>query len=144
MATYGRSLDTTALAETVWRIWSDPSTWAEWNPDMESCSIDGPFQSGTPGKMRTRSGGAHDFTLADVRPGESFRLQTRAMPGTLFSFHCSVKPAGGGGSTISQELSMSGPLAPLFSRMAGPRIAESFPAILQALARRAEGDGSAG
>ena len=40
--------------------------------------------------------------------------------------------------------SMSGPLAPLFSRMAGPRIAESFPAILQGLAKHVEGDGKTG
>ncbi len=132
-----RSLETKAAPETVWRVWSDTSTWGEWNPDVISVRLHGPFASGTTGTM-TNKGATHSIQLADVEPGRSFRLVTTPIPLTQFSFHCEIAPSGSGASTISQSLTMSGPLAPIFSRLMGSRIADTFPALLRGLAAKAE------
>ncbi len=32
MAEYGESVESTASPDRVWKVWSDTSTWGEWNP----------------------------------------------------------------------------------------------------------------
>jgi hypothetical protein len=36
MAEYGTSVETAALPDKVWKIWSDMSTWGEWNPNVST------------------------------------------------------------------------------------------------------------
>lgn len=139
MANHGRTLETAAPPERIWRIWSDVATWPHWNPDVLSIHLDGPFVTATTGEMETRAGGKHRIVLRDVRDGRSFRLETAAVPGARFSFHCEVAPATPGASTISQSITMRGPLAPIFSVMMGGRIAQGFEPILAGLRAAAEG-----
>lgn len=138
MAAHGKTMEANASPEKIWKIWSDVSTWPRWNPDVESVQINGPFASGTTGTMRTKSGGSHAISLQAVQPGRSFRLETSALPLTRFAFLCEVTPSGEGRSTISQSLSMSGPLSGIFSPMMGKRIADSFDPILSGLKQAAE------
>jgi hypothetical protein len=79
----------------------------------------------------------HQITLENVVDGRSFDLVTSVMPMTTFRFHCEVVPSGGG-SSISQGITMSGLLSPIFSPMMGGRIAQSFGPLLDGLAREAE------
>ena len=137
MATYGRSRASTASPSAVWRVWSDPDTWHEWNPNVRRMTMHGPFADGTTGEMATNAGRTHAITLANVQPGRSFEVHTSVLPLTRFTFHCEVA-ASGPGSTVSQSVSMSGPLAPVFGPLAGERIAASFEPLLEGLARKAE------
>jgi hypothetical protein len=137
MSDFSRSLETKASPDDVWSIWSDVSTWPRWNPDIISMKLGGPFATGTPGTMTTKSGGEHAVVLGEVRPGSYFSIETDPVPMTHFTFHCRVKPAAGG-SEISQEVTMKGPLAFFFRPMAGKRIANDFPAILDGLRQAAE------
>jgi uncharacterized protein YndB with AHSA1/START domain len=137
MSDLSRSVTTKASPDQVWRIWSDVTTWPQWNPDIVSMKLDGPFASGTRGKMETRSGGEHDVLLGQVRSGSYFTIETDPVPMTHFTFHCKVEPAAEG-SEISQEVTMKGPLAFFFRPMAGNRIVNDFPGILDGLRRAAE------
>jgi len=137
MATHTYALDTSASPEAVWRIWSQPQTWSEWNPDVEFVKLDGPFAVGTTGTMRTKRGGSHTIRFEDITEGRSFQLEPTALPGAKFHFRCEIAPSGGG-SRISQSLTMRGPLAGIFSGMMGAKIAASFEPILKGLATKAE------
>lgn len=137
MKTYERRVETTATPETVWRIWSDVSTWTEWNPDVKAISLDGTFADGTTGTMTTGAG-THAITLAEVRPGKSFRLDTMPIPMTTFAFRCVVAPREHGGSWVSQSVTMHGVLAAVFGPMMGNRVAEGFVPLLKGLAAQAE------
>ncbi len=138
MAEHGRTMEAGASPERVWRIWSDVSTWPAWNPDVLSIAIDGPFATGTTGRMTTKAGGTHAIALAAVQPGRSFRLETSPVPLGRFAFRCEVRPAGSGASTISQSITIGGPLGPLYSALMGGRIAASFEPILGGLKAAAE------
>jgi uncharacterized protein YndB with AHSA1/START domain len=140
MATHERTRDTSAPPGRVWQVWSDPSTWPEWNPEVRAVSLDGPFEGGTTGSMTTGQG-THQIRLENVLDGRSFDLVTSPIPATAFRFHCEVTPSNGG-SRISQGVSMSGLLAPIFSPLMGGRIAQSFEPILKGLAGAAENIGS--
>ena len=138
MAANERSLDTNAPADSVWRIWSDPSTWPRWNADIQSVNLNRGIATGSSGTMTTKSGGQHQVSIESVQPGRSFELVSDGLPMTKLVFHCEVAPSPTG-SRISQAVSMRGPLAPILSGMAGKRIADTFPALLQGLKSAAEG-----
>src|SRR5437667_4453259 len=103
MAAYGRSRQTSAAPAAIWRCWSDPSTWPDWNPNVQRMEVNGPFANGTTGIMHTPSSQHHQIAFNNVRAGQSFDLETSVIPLTHFRFHCEVVP-GSDGSTISQYL----------------------------------------
>jgi hypothetical protein len=138
MTAHGRTLETQASPERVWRIWSDVSTWPDWNPDVLAIEIDGPFASGTTGRMTTKAGGTHAIVLRQVEPGRSFRLETSPVPLGRFAFRCEVRPAASGVSTIGQSITIGGPLGGLYSAMMGERIAAGFEPLLSGLRAAAE------
>jgi uncharacterized protein YndB with AHSA1/START domain len=137
MKNHSRSLETHASPERVWRIWSNPSTWPQWNPDVTAISLNGGFGSGTTGTMTTRAGGTHAIELQDVEQGRTFTIRTRPVPLSTFHFKCEIAPAADG-SQITQAVSMTGPLGGLMSAMMGERMAASFEAILKGLKKEAE------
>jgi uncharacterized protein YndB with AHSA1/START domain len=138
MAVEERSVETRATPQAVWKIWSDTATWPQWNPDVLSMQLNGPFASGTTGTM-TNKQGAHAIQLEDVVPGQSFRLETTVIPLTRFSFECRVAPGAAGTTRVSQGIRVKGPLGAIVGGMMGKQIANSFPALLQGLAKKAEG-----
>lgn len=137
MATNERSTETTASPQAVWKIWSDTATWQEWNPDVQRMTLNGPFAAGTTGVMQTKQG-TRQVVLSEVVPGKSFRLETTVIPLTRFFFDCSVASGPSGKTTISQGVRVGGPLGGLVGGMMGKQIADTFPPLLEGLARKAE------
>jgi uncharacterized protein YndB with AHSA1/START domain len=134
---YGTSVESSAPPEKVWRIWSDMSTWGQWNPNVTTMDWQGGFESGTTGVMNTPSGQHHKMQLVDVQPGRSFALLTSVVPGTRFRFNCRVEPANGR-TKVSQTVEVLGPLGPVMGGMLGPQVSKEFSTLLQNLARKAE------
>ena len=137
MANNERSVETSASPQTVWKIWSDTSTWQEWNPDVQSMTLNGSFAAGTTGTMKTKQG-TRQIQLTEVVPGQSFRLETTVIPLTRFAFECRVAAGSAGKTTISQAINVGGPLGGLVGGMMGRQIADTFPPLLAGLARKAE------
>jgi len=137
MADNQRSVETSASPAAVWKIWSDTSTWQEWNPDVQSMTLNGPFAAGTSGTMKTKQG-TRQVQLTEVVPGRSFRLETTVIPLTRFAFECQVVAGPAGKTTISQGIRVGGPLGGVVGGMMGPQIANTFPPLLEGLARKAE------
>jgi Polyketide cyclase / dehydrase and lipid transport len=138
MAEYGTSVATTASPDRVWSIWSDMSTWGDWNPNVSTMDWQGGFESGSIGVMNTRAGQHHKMRLVDVVPGHSFALETSVVPGTTFRFNCRVDPVGGE-AKIGQYVEVKGPLGPILGGMLGPQVSKEFGTLLANLAKRAEG-----
>jgi uncharacterized protein YndB with AHSA1/START domain len=138
MAEYGTSLETTASPEQVWKIWSDMSTWGDWNPNVATMDWTGGFVQGSEGIMNTKAGQHHKMTLAEVQPGRFFALETTVVPLTRFRFNCRVEPSGSGKTRISQMVEVKGPLGPVVQGMMGPQVSKEFGTLLANLARRAE------
>jgi hypothetical protein len=139
MAEYGTSVETTASPERVWKIWSDMSTWGDWNPNVATMDWTGGFVQGSQGIMNTKAGQRHKMTLAEVQPGRFFALETSVVPLTRFRFNCRVEESGSGGKTrISQTAEVKGPLGPVVQGVMGPQVSKEFGTLLANLARRAE------
>jgi len=82
--------------------------------------------------------GTRQIQLTEVVPGRSFRLETTVIPLTRFAFDCQVSAGPGGKTTISQAIRVGGPLGGLVGGMMARQIADTFPPLLQGLARKAE------
>ena len=134
---YGTSVETAASPEKVWRVWSDMSTWGQWNPNVETMDWQGGFVSGSTGVMNTKAGQHHKMQLIDVQSGRSFALLTSVVPGTKFRFNCRIEPAGAK-TMVSQTVEVGGPLGPVLGGMMGPQVSKDFGTLLSNLARRAE------
>ena len=134
---YGTSVETAASPEQVWRVWSDMSTWGEWNPNVSSMDWQGGFVAGSTGVMNTKTGRHHRMRLVDVQPGRSFALETGVVPGTRFRFNCRVEQVGGK-TRLSQTVEVGGALGPVLGGMLGPQVSKEFGVLLANLARRAE------
>ena len=135
---YGTSVASTASAEKIWRIWSDMSTWGEWNPNVSTMDWQGGFVSGSGGVMNTRAGQHHKMQLVDVQPARGFALLTSVVPGTRFRFNCRVEPSSAGKTKVSQTVEVGGPLGPVMGGMLGPQVSKEFGTLLENLARKAE------
>jgi uncharacterized protein YndB with AHSA1/START domain len=138
MADYGTSVETTASPERVWKIWSDMSTWGDWNPNVSTMDWTGGFVQGSQGIMNTKAGQHHKMTLAEVQPGRFFALETSVVPLTRFRFTCRVEPSSAGKTKISQMVEVKGPLGPVVQGMMGPQVSKEFGTLLANLARKAE------
>ena len=134
---YGTSVETSASPEKVWKIWSDMSTWGEWNPNVSTMDWSGGFVSGSTGVMNTRAGQHHKMQLVDVVPGQSFALLTSVVPGTRFRFNCRIEPAGAK-TKISQAVEVGGPLGAVMGGQMGPQVSKEFGTLLENLAKKAE------
>jgi hypothetical protein len=132
-----RSATSNAPSAAVWLLWSDPSTWPAWNPDVERVSFSPPFAVGRSFEMTTSAGRTHTMTISSVQEGRSFSLRTKVVPGTTFEFVCSVAPDQEG-ARVTQGVRVDGPLAWLFGPLTGPRVSAGFQPIVDALARHAE------
>jgi len=137
MAEYGTSVVSTAAADRIWKIWSDTSTWGEWNPNVSTMELQGAFASGSTAIMNTRAGQHHKMQILDVQPGRSFALETSVVPGTTFRFNCRIEPVGAE-SKISQTVEVKGPLGPILRGMLGPQVSKEFGTLLTNLAKKAE------
>jgi Polyketide cyclase / dehydrase and lipid transport len=137
VAEYGTSVESTASPEQVWKIWSDMSTWGDWNPNVSTMDWQGAFTQGSEGVMNTRAGQHHKMKLAEVQAGRFFALETSVVPGTTFRFNCRVEPSGGK-TKISQMVEVKGPLGPILQGMLGPQVSKEFGTLLANLAKRAE------
>src|SRR5450759_2196139 len=109
MAEYGASVESTASPERVWKIWSDMSTWGDWNPNVSTMDWTGGFVQGSEGTMNTKAG----------------------------QHHCRVEPAGGK-TKLSQMVEIKGLLGPIMQGMMGPQVSKEFPTLLANLARKPE------
>ena len=136
MAEYGTSVVSTAPADKVWRVWSDTSTWDEWNPNVSTMELQGRFESGSTAIMHTKAGQHHKMRIVDVQPGRSFVLETSVIPGTTFRFNCRVEPIGAE-AKISQTVEVKGPLG-FLGGMLGPGVSKDFGTLLSNLAKKAE------
>ena len=134
---YGTSVETTASPDQVWKIWSDMSTWGDWNPNVSTMDWQGGFASGTTGVMNTRAGQHHKMDLVDVQPGKSFALLTSVVPGTRFRFNCRIEQSGGK-TMVGQWVEVGGPLGPVMGGMLGPQVSKEFGTLLTNLAHKAE------
>lgn len=135
---YEHSIETAATPEALWRHWSDMATWPQWNDGIEAIDVEGPFEVGTTFTMTPPADESIRMRLVEIKPGESFTDEMDAGNFVVRTEH-RLEPAAGGLTRIVYRTEITGEAADHIGPELGPQITADFPAVLAALAKRAEG-----
>ncbi len=76
-------LETSAPASEVWRLWTDVSTWGDWDMGLRSATSDQPFARGTKGTIIDNSGRSSPFTVTECEPERTCTFVTHLPLGSL-------------------------------------------------------------
>ena len=139
MWTYEHNIETAAGAGTIFDILRDVSRWSEWNAGVERIELDGPFATGTSGVMVIPDQGSLSFRLAWVGEGRGFEDETEVPgSGVVVRVRHSLEPLAGGGTRITYRATVEGPDSGPLGPEIGQAVTADFPAVMAALASRAE------
>lgn len=126
---------TTASPDAIWALYEQVRSWKEWDQEVEWSRLDGPFEVGSAGVLKPKGGPASRFRLTGVERGRRFSDITR-LPLATLAFEHTLTPTEGG-TRIHHQVTIRGPLAFLFSRVIGRKIAAGLPHAVGALAQAA-------
>ncbi len=130
------SLEGDVEAEAVWRLWSEPSTWPEWNAGIERIELLGPFATGSTVKMTPTGADPVSLRLADVVEPHWF-VDEAELAGVVVRTVHRIEPVRPGRSRISYRTEITGDAADRIGPRLGPAITDDFPDVLAALMARA-------
>lgn len=130
---YERTVTTTADPAAIWELWSDPTTWAVWDPAVQDVRLDGPFEQGTTGTMTLAGPIEVPVSLEVVVPGSRY-LDQLTMGELVIRIDHVVRPVDGGGAEVTVSTTIEGPGADAI----GPMVTADAPIALEALVTAAE------
>ncbi len=119
--------------EVVWKYWSDPNTWSQWDPDIVYCKVFGEFKQGNQGVLKPKNGPEVKFTLTHVEPHKSFIDEAKLLLATL-SFSHSLQVVSNTHVRITHKATITGPLSFLFVKLMGKNLRRTIPLALDNLA----------
>jgi hypothetical protein len=123
-------------APAIWRIWADVENWGEWNADIESIGIEGPFAAGSTITMTPRGSDPVLLRIATAEPDEEF-VDVADLGGALVTTAHRIEPLDGGRVRVVYRTEITGPAADAMGPEIGPAITDDFPATIAALLARA-------
>ena len=131
------SVETSARAEAVWRLWADVERWPEWNAGVERIELRGPFAVGT--ILMTPPGDEPvELRIAEAIEPELFVDEADGGDFVGRTIH-GIEGVGDERSRITYRMEITGPAAETVGPQIGPEISGDFPQVLAALAAHAEG-----
>jgi hypothetical protein len=124
-------------AEKVWRVWTDVNRWNEWQDDLELARLDGEFRKGATFLLRPRGGPNVKVELVNVEPNVNFTDLTRFPLARMTAAHDLIPR--GNELEVRTTITVTGPLAFLWSRLVARGIVAGLPKQTKALIERARG-----
>jgi hypothetical protein len=131
------TVETTATPERIWALWSDVTTWRQWDLGLGDANIQGPFQMGAKGQIIPKSGPPAAFTVTAFDPDKSYTFETGLPAARLVvtrSF-VSVTPTR---TVFRHDVSFKGLLGGFWANRFGPAFRQALPPTMPGLARLAE------
>jgi hypothetical protein len=127
---------TAATPTQLWAYYAEPHRWPEWDHEVVSASINGPFAAGNTGTLKPASGPKAKMHFTEVTPERSFTDVT-PLPLATMAFEHVIEPTDAG-CRFTHRVTITGPLSGLFGRLIGRRIAAELPTAMRKLASLAE------
>ena len=131
------SITSAAPPSAFFERWADMDTWPEWNTDTAWARLDGPFVTGSRGRLKPKGGPPVRFVLTSVVPDHEF-VDTSLLPGARLVFAHTITPVVGQGCQVRVDVSMNGPLAMVWNALLGKGFRARAQTDLEQLAAVAE------
>jgi uncharacterized protein YndB with AHSA1/START domain len=137
---FSHEVTTDAPPDAVWALWTDASTWKDWDKGLKSAEHEGEMKAGSKGRIIPLDGPAAGFTVTAVEPGKSYAFRT-GLP--LATLTVSREITGTAPTRFRHSVSFSGPLAGYWSGQFGPGFRAALPPTMETLAAMAEAEAPA-
>jgi uncharacterized protein YndB with AHSA1/START domain len=134
--TFEYSHPTSAPADAIWRLWSDVSSWPQWDVDLETVTLDGDFMAGARGTLKPKGMDVFPFVVTRAEPDRGYSDET-PLDGAVLRFDHDLEP-NADGTLIRQRVTVEGPAANRYFEPLAANIILDIPAALARLADRAE------
>lgn len=129
---FEHSVETTPNRDFVWRFWTDVNNWA-FDTSIEWIRLEGPFASGTQGVTKSPGVEPVRWVLKEVDDGEEAIIEMALADATL-RFHWRFEDVAGGGTRITQRVTLTGANADTLARQAAPEFERGIPQGMERLA----------
>lgn len=125
---------TTTHPDEVWRLWTSPATWEQWDAGLRSAHLDGPFTAGATGELVDLRGRRSTFVVTQVRPGStcSYRVP---LPGAALVLRRTVDPGSG---ALRHDVAFTGLLGPVWAAALGRGFRKQIGPTVDALVAAAD------
>jgi hypothetical protein len=137
MWTNEHSIETTASAEAIWRLWADVPGWPDWIGDIEHIEISGPFAAGSTISMTPTGQEPVELRIAEASEPEQFVDEADLGDAVVRTIH-RVERVDDERNRIVYRMEISGSAGDRLGPQIGPEISGDFPETLAALAKQAE------
>ena len=125
--------------EKVFEIYADVGRWKVWDPDTKDASIDGPFQTGSQGRITPPKGMSVPMDFISVVPNQSFTVESRIPLFRMVFEHELTSTAAG--TEVLHRVTLSGAMSFLLGPMVGKPLRTGLPITLASLKHLAEAGG---
>jgi hypothetical protein len=133
---FSHTVETTALPETIWRIWTDVPNWKAWDDGLKTAELNGPFAPGTKGTLIPDKGPKSRFVLTEVMPGQSYTFRTKLPLGALYVKR--MLRTQNGKTAFTHEVWFTGLTKGIFGRALGRNYRQILPGVMEKIRVLAE------
>jgi hypothetical protein len=131
------SITVNTSPERIFAIYADVASWCTWDPDTQSSSLSGPFQTGATGRLTPTKGNTVAMVLSSVVPNKHFTVESKIPLLFRMVFEHELIPANGA-TRVTHRVTFHGPLAFILRRVIGSQLNKGLPATLANLKAMAE------
>jgi len=126
-----------APVHKVFALYADVKSWASWDPEVKSASIDGSFVSGSAGILAPTKGPKAKIFFTEIIPNRSFTVESK-LPFCVMRFEHEISEATDNTTKVVHRISFNGLMSPFFGRVIGSQIRKGLPQTLQGLKHAVE------
>lgn len=123
--------------QTAWDIATDVNSWHEWHKDLDSCSMQGPFEVGNYFMLKPKGVKPFKIVLTDVARAQSFTDCTTFFGAKMYDTHAFEETSEG--LKLTNTVVVSGPLKWLWIMLVAKNVAKSVPEQMDTLVSLARG-----
>lgn len=136
---YEHSIEGKVSRSALWDLYSDVTTWPEWDKGIERIRLDGEFREGTSGTIKPVGQDQLPFRLTKVTVDDGFSDETEIPgAGVTIGFKHTLESVGEGRCRITHRVSIFGPGAGSIAPTIGPEMVKGIPDTMQSLLRMAQ------
>lgn len=127
---------TKASKEIIWELWKDVDNWKEWDISLEYSTIDGKFENGINGVLKSKKGPKSTFVLLDCIKNQSFTTRSKLPFGKIDFIHLIIE--NNNQLEIIHRVEISGFFTFMFSKIIGKSLKKTLPLTVKNLILKAE------
>ena len=123
-----------ARVEAIWKLYSDITSWVEWDKGILYASLDGPFAAGTRGTLQPEGQGPLAFQLTEAEPLRGFS-DVADIPDAGIQVHFTHRlRQAAAGTSITHRVTITGPNAERLGPEMGAGLSRGIPQTMERLA----------